>query len=73
MLDLEANFLLASSAGGRMPRHLQVEAGFEEDLLLLLMMAKGLHLPLNLDWITQHLNAKDTKDGDGVDEVDKRL
>ena len=29
-LDLEANFLLAQSAGGRMPRHLQTEAGFDE-------------------------------------------
>ena len=27
--DLEAGFLLASSAGGRMPNHLQVESGFE--------------------------------------------
>lgn len=30
--DREANFLLANSAGGRMPRHLQVEAGFEEEI-----------------------------------------
>jgi hypothetical protein len=30
--DLETNFLLASSAGGRMPSHLQVEAGFTEDV-----------------------------------------
>jgi hypothetical protein len=28
--DLEANFLLANSAGGRMPKHLQVESGFED-------------------------------------------
>ena len=28
--DYEANFLLASNAGGRMPHHLQIEAGFEE-------------------------------------------
>jgi hypothetical protein len=31
-MDLAANFLLASSAAGRMPAHLQVEAGFGEDL-----------------------------------------
>jgi hypothetical protein len=30
--DIEANFLLASSAGGRMPRHLQVESGFTEEV-----------------------------------------
>ena len=30
--DLEANFLLASNAGGRMPKHLQVESGFSEDV-----------------------------------------
>jgi hypothetical protein len=30
--DLECNFLLASGAAGRMPRHLQAEAGFEEDV-----------------------------------------
>jgi hypothetical protein len=30
--DIEANFLLASSAGGRMPRHLQIESGFTEDV-----------------------------------------
>ena len=28
--DHESNFLLASNAGGRMPSHLQVEAGFED-------------------------------------------
>ena len=33
-MDLEANFLLASSAGGRMPCHLQVEAGFEREMSL---------------------------------------
>ena len=31
-VDLEANFLLANNAGGRMPRHMQVEAGFDEDM-----------------------------------------
>jgi hypothetical protein len=31
-IDYETNFVLASSAGGRMPEHLQVEAGFSEDL-----------------------------------------
>jgi hypothetical protein len=31
-LDHAANFLLASSAGGKMPNHLQVEAGFAEEL-----------------------------------------
>jgi hypothetical protein len=31
-VDLETNFLLASSAAGRMPQHLQIEAGFLEDL-----------------------------------------
>jgi hypothetical protein len=30
--DLEANFLLAHSAGGRMPAGLQVESGFEEEV-----------------------------------------
>ena len=30
--DIEANFLLANNAGGRMPRHLQVESGFNEEL-----------------------------------------
>jgi hypothetical protein len=30
--DIEANFLLANNAGGRMPRHLQLESGFAEDL-----------------------------------------
>jgi hypothetical protein len=30
--DIEANFLLASSAGGRMPKHLQIESGFTEEL-----------------------------------------
>ena len=30
--DLEANFLLANNAGGRMPKHLQVESGFAEDV-----------------------------------------
>jgi hypothetical protein len=30
--DYESNFLLASSAGGRMPAHLQAEAGFPEDM-----------------------------------------
>jgi hypothetical protein len=30
--DIEANFLLASSAGGRMPKHLQVESGFTEEV-----------------------------------------
>ena len=29
--DLEANFLLASNAGGRMPGHLQQESGFNDD------------------------------------------
>ena len=29
-LDKEANFLLGSSAGGRMPKHLQIESGFKE-------------------------------------------
>eukprot|EP00980_Cylindrotheca_fusiformis_P018205 scaffold5895_cov150-Cylindrotheca_fusiformis.AAC.2 len=29
--DMEADFLLANSAGGRMPRHLQVESGFDND------------------------------------------
>jgi hypothetical protein len=31
-IDLEANFLLACSAGGRMPKNMQVESGFGEDL-----------------------------------------
>lgn len=31
-LDIGSNFLLANNAGGRMPRHLQIEAGFEEDV-----------------------------------------
>jgi hypothetical protein len=30
--DLEANFLLANSAGGRMPAHLQVESGFNDEV-----------------------------------------
>lgn len=30
--DIEANFLLASSAGGRMPKHLQIESGFTEEV-----------------------------------------
>lgn len=30
--DLDANFLLAQSAAGRMPRHLQIEGGFQEDV-----------------------------------------
>jgi hypothetical protein len=30
--DIEANFLLASSAGGRMPKHLQIESGFTEEI-----------------------------------------
>ena len=30
--DVDANFLLANNAGGRMPRHLQVESGFNEDV-----------------------------------------
>lgn len=30
--DMECNFLLACSAGGRMPRHLQVESGFTEEM-----------------------------------------
>jgi hypothetical protein len=30
--DIEANFLLASSAGGRMPKHLQIESGFGEEV-----------------------------------------
>ncbi len=29
--DAEANYLLASNAGGRMPKNLQVESGFEGD------------------------------------------
>ena len=28
--DMEANFLLADNAGGRMPKHLQAESGFED-------------------------------------------
>jgi hypothetical protein len=31
-LDKDAHFLLANSAGGRMPRHMQMEAGFEEEI-----------------------------------------
>jgi hypothetical protein len=31
-VDSTANFLLANSAGGRMPRHMQLEAGFEEEI-----------------------------------------
>lgn len=31
-LDLDANFLLACSAGGRMPKHLQIESGFTEEM-----------------------------------------
>jgi hypothetical protein len=30
--DLEANFLLANSAGGRMPAHLRVESGFNDEV-----------------------------------------
>jgi hypothetical protein len=30
--DLEANFLLANHAGGRMPEHLQLEGGFSEEV-----------------------------------------
>jgi hypothetical protein len=30
--DIDANFLLANNAGGRIPRHLQVESGFNEDV-----------------------------------------
>ena len=30
--DMECNFLLACSAGGRMPRHLQIESGFTEEM-----------------------------------------
>jgi hypothetical protein len=30
--DLGANFLLANNAGGRMPKHLQTESGFDEDV-----------------------------------------
>lgn len=30
--DLENNFLLASSAGGRIPAHLQMEGGFEDTI-----------------------------------------
>jgi hypothetical protein len=30
--DIDSNFLLASSAGGRMPRHLQIESGFNEEV-----------------------------------------
>jgi len=30
--DIRANFLLGSSAGGRMPAHLQMESGFEMDV-----------------------------------------
>lgn len=32
LVDMDANFLLAHSAAGRMPRHLQVEAGFTEEM-----------------------------------------
>jgi hypothetical protein len=28
--DSDTNFLLASNAGGRMPRHLQLESGFDD-------------------------------------------
>ena len=30
LIDREANFLLANNAGGRMPKHLQCEAGFDD-------------------------------------------
>ena len=32
LVDFKANFLLANSAGGRMPRHLQIESGFGEEV-----------------------------------------
>lgn len=31
-VDYDSNFLLACSAGGRMPKHLQIESGFTEDV-----------------------------------------
>ena len=32
VVDMKANFLLAQNAGGRMPRHLQMESGFADDV-----------------------------------------
>lgn len=39
--DLQANFLIANSAGGRMPRHLQQESGFEMEVSSLSGSASG--------------------------------
>lgn len=84
VLDLEANFPLASSAGGGMPRHPQVEAGFDEDASCVAddgkrtsasfeedaaSQRRSRHkIEVLLDCIVQHLNIKD-----GVDEADKQL